>query len=504
MATYKAHNYSQMILLPISLEDQLLPGTLEWAIHKLVEHRVDTSIFDENYANDDTGAPAYPPKILLKIVLFAYTRGLVSSRQIERACREHITFLALACGMAPDHSTIAAFVSAMQAEIVSIFRDILLVCHEQGLLGGTLFALDGLKLPSNAAKEWSGRCADLRKKQQKLEATLATVLERHQQTDAAEETSVSPEQSRREAQIKRLTHQAERIEAFLEANEPKIGKAGKEIQSNVTDNDSAQMMTSHGMIQGYNGQALVDDKHQVIGHAEAFGNGQDYGHVAPMLTGAQAHCTAIGMDEHALKGTQFTADSNYHSEENLRACQEAKVDAYIPDTHFRKRDPRCASHARHHPTRAGQLTQDDCTYLPEEDSYRCPAGKRLRMHARRHRIRDGIYRRYRAEASDCHACVFRERCLQTTQTKRKSLAIFVEQAVPSLSQQMIAKIDTPEARSIYDRRLAIVEPVCANIRTQKRLDRFTLRGQAKVNVQWVLYCLVHNMEKILHYGAIAA
>jgi len=69
---------------------------------------------------------------------------------------------------------------------------------------------------------------------------------------------------------------------------------------------------------------------------------------------------------------------------------------------------------------------------------------------------------------------------------------------------MIAKIDTPEARTIYDRRLAIVEPVFANIRTQKRLDRFTLRGKAKVNVQWVLYCLVHNIEKILHDGVIAA
>jgi len=84
MANYTAHNYSQMILLPISLEDQLMPGTLEWAIHELVEHRLETSIFDAKYANDDTGAPAYPPKSLLKIVLlFAYTRGLVSSRQIE-------------------------------------------------------------------------------------------------------------------------------------------------------------------------------------------------------------------------------------------------------------------------------------------------------------------------------------------------------------------------------------------------------------------------------------
>jgi len=83
MAPYKAHNYRQMIMLPISLEDQLMPGTLEWAIHELVEHRLETSIFDAKYANDDTGALAYPPKILFKMVLLASARGVISSRPID-------------------------------------------------------------------------------------------------------------------------------------------------------------------------------------------------------------------------------------------------------------------------------------------------------------------------------------------------------------------------------------------------------------------------------------
>ncbi|HXX34458.1 MAG TPA: transposase, partial [Thermodesulfobacteriota bacterium] len=107
MAKYKSYNYSQNVLIPVSLEDQLMPGTLEFAIHTLVETRINISIFDRRYGNDETGRLAYDPKILLKVVLFGYSRGLISSRQIERACRENVTFMALTCGEQPDHSTIA-------------------------------------------------------------------------------------------------------------------------------------------------------------------------------------------------------------------------------------------------------------------------------------------------------------------------------------------------------------------------------------------------------------
>ena len=102
MAKYKYYNYSQSVLIPVSLEEQLMPGTLEFAIHTLVETRLDTSAFEQKYRNDETGRPAYDPKILLKIVLLGYARGLISSRKIEQACRENVIFIALACGQQPD------------------------------------------------------------------------------------------------------------------------------------------------------------------------------------------------------------------------------------------------------------------------------------------------------------------------------------------------------------------------------------------------------------------
>ena len=152
------------------------PGPLEFAIHTLVEDRLDTSSFEQHYRNDETGRVAYDPKILLKIVLLGYARGLISSRKIEQACRENVVFIALACGQQPDHSTIATFVSSLKDEILPLFRDVLLVCQEMDLLGGTFFALDGLKLPSNASKEWSGTRSELHRKKERLEARVRELL----------------------------------------------------------------------------------------------------------------------------------------------------------------------------------------------------------------------------------------------------------------------------------------------------------------------------------------
>ncbi len=111
----------------------------------MVEKHVDLSAFDARSNNDETGASAIHPKILLKIILLAYARGMLSSRKMERACLENVTFMALACGYTPDHSTIAAFISSMQEEVKTVFCNVLLLCDQLGLLGGSHFSLDGVK-----------------------------------------------------------------------------------------------------------------------------------------------------------------------------------------------------------------------------------------------------------------------------------------------------------------------------------------------------------------------
>ena len=317
MAKYKGYNYSQRLLIPVSLEEQLVPGTLEFAIHTLVENRLDMSVFDGNYQNDKTGRHAYNPKVLLKVVLLAYSRGLLSSRQIERACCENVIFMAMSCDQRPDHSTIAAFVSSMKDQILPLFCDILLVCEQENLLGGSFFALDGVKLPANASKECSGRISDLKNKKDKLQQRIKRLLEDQIDADKDDHDDFDGP-LKREQQISKLKKQAERIEKWLKENDAKTGSGGRELKSNLTDNDSAMMLTSHGTLQGYNGQALVDDKHQIIVHAQAFGSGQDAKHLEPMVDGAKDNLQKIGQSAEYFKGKIFTADTNYHNQSNLK------------------------------------------------------------------------------------------------------------------------------------------------------------------------------------------
>ncbi|MCH7677561.1 IS1182 family transposase [candidate division KSB1 bacterium] len=513
MAKFKPYNYDQMVMIPITLKEQLEPGTIEYAIHELVEQEIDLSIFEDRFKNDDSGAPAFDPKILLKIVLFAYSRGIIGSRPIERACQENIVFMALSCGFQPDHSTIAHFVSSMKEEIEPIFCNILLVCEELNLLGGTHFSLDGLKLPSNASKEWSGTFKELKKKRDKLQEKLTEVLSEHIRAD---ETSASDSQ-RRQKQKKRLARQVERLDDFLKQNEPKKGKTKAEIQSNVTDNESAKMPTSHGVIQGYNAQALVDDKHQIIVNAEAMGNGQDHDNLKPMLEGAKKNMQTIGEGEDYFKDKELSADCNYHNKDNLAICEAEGINAYIPDPQFRKRDVRFAEQDRFkdgiNPRKQvkkanrnqNTFTNDDFTWDEKKQGYICKNGKFLKRKARAQQIRNSVYDMYRAKQTDCSACPLRLKCLSTPQTQARYLLIPLarspeEKKKFSLVEQMKAKIDTLEGRKIYSKRLATIEPVFANIRSQKRLDRFTLRTKEKVNIQWMLFALVHNIEKIAHYG----
>jgi transposase len=498
MAKYKRYDYSQKVFIPVSLEDQLMPGTLEFAIHTLIETRMDMSVFDGNFKNDETGRSAYDPKVLLKIVLLGYSRGLISSRKIERACCENVTFMAMSCNQRPDHSTIAAFVSSMKGEILPLFRDILLVCEEENLLGGTFFALDGCKLSSNASKQWSGKFADIKKKKDKIEKKVKRLLAEQIEADKNDSDDLT-ELSNREKQVKKLQKQANRIEKWLKEASPKIGKKGREINSNVTDNDSATLTSIHGTIQGYNAQALVDSKNQVIVHGEAFGR-DDSGLLAPMVKSAKSNMEAAGYGKDYFEGKTFTTDSNYHNKETLKTCDQEKLDAYIPDKRFRSRDPNFKDNRKRRAGLVDRFRLEHFHCNEDNDEYRCPNGKVLTLHVKK-TVYDGIvYRGYAANKADCKGCELKVKCLRRKNAKRKTIFIPIGHVPGNLFKAMQDKIDSDQGRRIYSRRIAIVEPVFANIRTHKEMNRLTLRGKIKVNIQWMLYCMVHNIGKIVRCG----
>jgi transposase len=498
MAKFKRYDYSQKVLIPVSLEEQLVPGSLEFAIHTLIETRMDMSVFEDKYKNDATGRSAYDPKFLLKVVLLGYARGLISSRQIERACCENVTFMALSGNQRPDHSTIAIFVSSMKDQILPLFCDILLVCEQENLLGGTFFALDGVKLASNASKQCSGTVSELQKKKDKIQQKVKRLLKDQIDADKDDDDDFGTP-ANRERQIDKLKKQADRIEKWLRENDKKIGENKKELNSNVTDNDSAKMHTSHGTVQGYNGQAIVDSKHQIIVHGEAIGKGLDNDNLPPVVDGAKKNLESIGKPADYFKGKILTADSSYHSITNISKCNEEKLDAYIPDNKFRNRDKRFATRLGYRP-RSKKFTFADFKYDHNKDQYICPDGKPLKRLVKAGQHKGKLLRVYRSSEKDCKHCQLRAKCLRYKDAKRRHLSYYADACGQNISQAMVKKIETQKGRKIYPQRIAIVEPVFANICVHKRMNKFTLRGKIKVNIQWLLYCMVHNIEKVANYG----
>lgn len=512
MAKYVPYNCNQTMLLPVTLSQHLYEGSLQEAIHVIVEEKLDLSDFDTHYKNDDTGRPAIHPKVLVKVILLAYSHGITGSRRIEQACRNNVIFLALSGGIQPDHSTIAAFIGAMNDRIKDLFLQVLLICEQMDLLGGTHLSLDGCKLPSNASKNWSATHKELKKRRGKLKEKLKTLLNEHTRFDAQNLDPDLVRKAKLERQIKRIDRQARRIEAFLESEEPKEGKTKKEIQSNVTDNQSTKMPTSHGVIQGYNAQAMVDDKHQIIVHAEAIGNGQDNENLIPMVEATAENFRQIGKGDKPLEDIKLTADCSYHNNNNITFCEHQNIDAYIPDINFRKRDEQFKDQGRFKdgltkPPKEGRrkhpkFKTNDFTYDAKSDTFTCPGGSTLKMETTRQKMRNGTFRTYRIKDDSCSDCPLRNKCLTTSKTRQRYICLPLKKSEQELnpSQRMKRKVDSLWGKIIYGRRMGCVEPVFGNLRHNKHLDRFTYRGKDKVDVQWKLFSLIHNIEKIAHYG----
>jgi transposase len=504
MARYK-HIDTSPRLLPVDLRQQMQPGTFEHALDYLLDHLIDLQAFDAEFGNDETGAPAYPPAVLLKVVLFAYSRGLVSSRSIARACREQVTFIALSGDTQPHFTTIARFISTLGDNISQVFTQVLYLCDQQNLIGREMFAIDGVKLPCNAAKAKSGTRAEFAQQADKLEAAAKAMLQRHREADAL---AIEPDIRQKEHQrIARLEHQAAQLRQWLADHpEDKVSAKGALRKSNRTDNDSAKMATSKGVIQGYTGVASVDSKHQIIVNAQAYGSGSEH---ALLLEVVDALKPQLQPD------TLLTADAGYHSESNLKQLAERKINALIADNGMRQRDERFTEQAKHKnrpdplhnksaQAKPGKLFRPaDFTLDEERNLAICPAGKQLYSNGQNCTHNGKIGRKFSGAKRDCEPCSLRDKCLRhPDKTPTRQVTFFYKDApTPTnpYTAEMRRRIDSPEGRSLYGQRFATVEPVFGNLRHNKRLNRFTLRGKDKVNAQWQLFCLVHNIEKLSHH-----
>ena len=494
MARYKTTDAAagQGYLLEVDLRKQLIPGTYEYMLNEIIGTKIDISIFDKNYKNDQTGASAIPPEVLLKLIIYGYRKGIKSSRGIWELNNNNIVVKALTGDMNIHWTTIADFISMNSEDFKETFALVLFYCNELELIGGTDYSIDGLRLPSNASMDASGTKEELEKRVEMYRKMSKKHIERHLKKDAAGDADDDTVQKFDKRQ-KHLSGRIEKLDAFIKTMEKKIGKGGEEIKSNVTDNDSAMIHSSKGYIQGYIGMAVSDSKNQIITGAIAAGSANEGEHLPEILDEHFENIKKAEVKEpEAGKEPTFTMDSNYFSEENLRECEERGIEAIIPDGQEKR---------RLNDEGEKRYDLDDFNYDETEDCYECPNGKKLSY--KRQTEQKGVEGKvYQASLTDCKACPFFSRCSwskkeQSALVQGKQLRVTKQNKSDSLCQKMRKKFETEECQAKYARRIQIIEPVFADIRYCKGLDRFTLRGKEKVNGQWLLYCMVHNLGKCL-------
>jgi len=493
MAKYRTTDAAagQGLFLSINLQDQLLPDSFEYMLNEILGKKIDLSEFDKKYKNDLTGASAVPPSVLLKLIFYGYYKGSKSSRKIYELNNNNVIAKALTGDMTIHWTTIADFISDNKEAVEATFAQVLMYCNELGLIGGENFAVDGLRLPSNASIDMSGTEKQLKKRLESYRRMAARHIERHARKDI-EGSSEAGTEERFEKRQKHLKGRMEKISLFLEKMQKKEGRNAQEIQSNVTDNESAMIQSSKGYIQGYVGIAVSDQKSQIITSAQAFGSANETEHLPEMLDRNIKNLEEARVKPEEGKKPTMSADANYFSEENLLACQERGIDAVIADSQAKRRIGADGKN---------RYEVDDFKYNEREDYYECPQGKRLAY--KRKTCQKGVEGKvYQASLTDCKQCPVFSKCSwskkgQSEQVQGKTLRITKKNKQGNVCRQMRKKFETVEYQDIYAYRIQIIEPVFANIRHCKGLNRFTLRGKEKVNSQWLLYCIVHNLSKCL-------
>jgi hypothetical protein len=278
------------------------------------------------------------------------------------------------------------------------------------------------------------------------------------------------------------------------------------------------MTTSKGTIQGFNGLAAVDKKHQIIVDAQAFGEGSEQHTLKIITQQIKERYTRLKINEDIYKAnTIVTADTGFACEDNMKYLHEEGINAYIPDNEFRSRDPKFADQKEKYGKRHQDTKKKDEPIIIPATEFQfdpvlkicvCPAGEAMWLR------REGLDKRgknlklyFEGPLSKCRECPLKNKCMKNPEAaddrkghgRQVSFIVGLENKI-NYTDWMKARVDSEEGKMIYSHRMSVVEPVFANMCSNKGLKRFSLRGKAKVQGQWQLFCMIHNIEKLKNYG----
>jgi transposase len=457
--TFRSYDPEQVLLMAPVLSEWLPEGHLAHFVSDLVESgALDLSGIYSSY-EEERGFPPYDPRLMVKLLVYGYAVGVVSSRKLERATYEDVAVRMLCADQHPDFRSVGRFRARHLEALSELFVESLRLCKEAELVGLGALALDGTKLRANASRHKAMSYERMQRKEQELEAevellrrNVKRLFEEAERVDAEEDERFGrdrrgdelPERLRDreqrlavirkakqaledEAALRETARRAELVEQGKQPRPPRDGsdsfKPKPTAQRNFTDPESRIMKTSDGSFhQCFNGQAIVDSKTQVIVAADLSDQAPDAEQLEPSLDQLDENLAAI--DAVLPEGAVLTADAGYFSEQNIKTATQHGLDPYIATGRFKHSEPQA-------PAPRGPIPKD---------------------------------------------------------------------ATPK--QRMARKLKTKNGRAVYARRKTIVEPVFGQMTTTQDARQLLLRGKQAARAQWRFHCAVHNLLKLHRNGGL--
>jgi transposase len=457
-------DYAQMDLLPHSLEDWVPEDHPARFIREFVD-ALDLRELGFGERESEEGRPSYAHDLLLKVWLYGYLARMRSTRELERACREHLSLVWLTGRHAPDHNTLWRFWKENRAALREVFRAGVRVAAAQGLIGMVCHAVDGTKLRAVASRRTVEHRPELQRALARVEASIA---EMEAAVEAAEQEETGeyrlPERLREAGKLR---------QAILES----LGKMREAQRAHLHPQEpEARLMPCEGRHDpAYNAQAVADAQAGIVVAATVVKAESDNAQLVPMLEEVQANLGGVAKET--------VADGGYGSAAQLGEAEARGYEVLVApgvETGGPKR---------------GEFDSSQFAYDRQADEVICPQGKRLEFEGMKKKgPRQASVRSYRCQ--HYASCAVRDLCSR----RRGGRRIEWHPQHAALQRQRAKRCD-PAKQALLRQRQAIIEPVFAAIKQAMGFRRWTVRGLENVRTQWALLCTVLNLRKMHKYWA---
>lgn len=464
--SFKEYNQDQPFLLPVSLHDFLPEGHLARVINEVVNEL----LLDELYARySNLGCAAYHPQMMLKVLFYGYATGERSSRVIAHRLKSDVSYMYLSALQQPDFRTINRFRKDNAEVLKDLFVQIVRLCVEMGMVSVGTIAIDGTKLKANASYRKTKRAATLDEDIKNIDKQIESILEECEKTDSREDEAMGEDRSIYDTSEELKDRQKLR-DRLKRAKEKLTKSKSKEI--NLTDEESTTMLhRGYKPEPSYNGQIAVEETNGVI-VAATLTNSSDYESLRELVEDTETNT--------GDRPKEVLADSGYSSYENLQYLEKKGIEGYIPDQEMES--------IRKGTCRNPEFQKSRFRYDETSDAYTCPMGKTLTYKGFLKREGHPDIRIYR-----CKECPNCERKSECTKAEYRTISLDPREF---LMQKMRMRLDTKEGRQKYGKRKYMVEPIFGDMKYNRKMREFLLRGKLKAKAEFLIMCIAHNLKKI--------